>query len=117
MYDSNSDGTVDTTYAACETLPPPSDATPLAFDDAGDWGCQKFSSLTAPARVAPPSATSASAARGRSRSSGTRSAELAAGRDPRRSRVDVTVRDALLCRGPPIDHGHRPGLDDRSRPT
>src|SRR5665647_3989718 len=51
MYDSNTDGTPDTTYPACDTLPPKSAATTGNFDDAADWGCQKMSNS---ARVAPP---------------------------------------------------------------
>ena len=40
-YDANGDGSVDTAYPDCTTLPPRSAATPGAFDDAYDWGCQK----------------------------------------------------------------------------
>ena len=41
QYDSNGDGTLDTTLPDCKTLPPRSAATTGKFDDAADWGCQK----------------------------------------------------------------------------
>ena len=41
QYDANNDGTPETTYPDCATLPPRSGATPGKFDDAADWGCQK----------------------------------------------------------------------------
>ncbi|HEY4179422.1 MAG TPA: hypothetical protein VGM90_21405 [Kofleriaceae bacterium] len=41
-YDANGDMTPDTPYPDCATLPPHSNATPGEFDDASDWGCQKY---------------------------------------------------------------------------
>jgi hypothetical protein len=42
-YDADGDGTPDTPYPSCATLPPRSAATPGPYDDAYDWGCQKRS--------------------------------------------------------------------------
>lgn len=40
QYDANGDGTPETAYPDCATLPPRSAATTGNFDDAADWGCQ-----------------------------------------------------------------------------
>ncbi len=44
-YDANGDGqlnSLDPSYPDCNTLPPRSASTPLAYDDAADFGCQKM---------------------------------------------------------------------------
>lgn len=45
-YDSNNDGTPDTDFPDCTTLPPRSGATPGEHDDAADWGCQLRANTT-----------------------------------------------------------------------
>ncbi|HEY4183261.1 MAG TPA: hypothetical protein VGM90_40840 [Kofleriaceae bacterium] len=57
-YDANGDGTAETPYPACATLPPRSAATPGDFDDAADFGCQllSHSQLVGNARVRPAAA-------------------------------------------------------------
>jgi hypothetical protein len=52
MYDSNNDMHADTPYPDCATLPPHSAATPGLFDDASDWGCQKFANTPHPTQLA-----------------------------------------------------------------
>jgi hypothetical protein len=51
QFDSNNDGTVDTVFPACETLPPRSAATTGIADDAADFGCQKIAHSTKPAAM------------------------------------------------------------------
>ena len=50
-FDSNNDMVPDTTFPACETLPPRSAGTPGTFDDAADFGCQKIANSMKPAML------------------------------------------------------------------